>query len=85
MLRAPLRDRADGQGQLDLPGDSLGELLRELERRFPRLEGWVLDEHGTIRRHVNVFVDGERGHADTPVAADARVDVLHSISGGSRS
>ncbi len=85
MLRAPLKDRADGQGQLDLPGDSLGEVLRELERRYPRLEGWVLDEHGTIRRHVNVFVDGERGRADTSVSADARVHVLPSISGGSRS
>ena len=85
MLRAPLRDRADGQGQLDLPGGSLGEVLRELERRYPRLEGWVLDEHGTIRRHVNVFVDGERVREDTPVTAAARVDILHSISGGSRS
>jgi molybdopterin converting factor small subunit len=84
-LRAPLKDRADGQGQVDLPGDSLGEVLRELERRYPRLEGWVLDEHGNIRRHVNVFVDGERGRADTPVASGARVHVLASISGGSRS
>jgi sulfur-carrier protein len=82
-LRAPLRERADGQGQFDLPGDSLGDVLRELERRYPRLEGWVLDEHGRIRRHVNVFVDGERGREDTPVSADARVNVLHSISGGS--
>jgi sulfur-carrier protein len=84
-LRAPLKERADGQGQFDLPGGSLGEVLRELERRYPRLEGWVLDEHGRIRRHVNVFVDGERGREDTPVAAGARVNVLHSISGGSRS
>lgn len=84
-LRAPLKDRADGQGQFDLPGDSLGEVLRELERRYPRLEGWVLDEHGSIRRHVNVFVDGERGRADTPVTADAVVHVLPSISGGSGS
>ena len=84
-LRAPLRDRADGTGQFDLPGESLGEVLRELERRFPRLEGWVLDEHGRIRRNVNVFVDGERGREDTPVAAGARVNVLHSISGGSLS
>jgi sulfur-carrier protein len=85
MLRAPLKERADGQGQVDVPGDSLGELLRELERRFPRLEGWVLDEHGTIRRHVNVFVDGERGAEDTPLQPGARVHVLPSISGGSRS
>jgi sulfur-carrier protein len=84
-LRAPLKDRADGQGQVDLPGDSLGEVLRELERRYPRLEGWVLDEHGNIRRHVNVFVDGERGTEDTPIANTARIHVLASISGGSRS
>ena len=84
-LRAPLKDRADGQGQVDLPGDSLGEVLRELERRYPRLEGWVLDEHGNIRRHVNVFVDGERGSASTPIGNSARIHVLASISGGSRS
>ena len=84
-LRAPLKDRADGQGQVDLPGDSLGEVLRELERRYPRLEGWVLDEHGNIRRHVNVFVDGERGSTDTPISNSARIHVLASISGGSRS
>jgi molybdopterin synthase sulfur carrier subunit len=85
MLRAPLKERADGQGRVDVPGDSLGALLRELERRFPRLEGWVLDEHGTIRRHVNVFVDGERGREDTPLRPDTRIHVLPSISGGSRS
>ncbi len=83
MLRAPLKDRADGIAELDLPGDSLGQVLLELERRYPRLEGWVLDEHGRIRRHVNVFVDGERGREDTPVAAATRVHVLPSISGGS--
>jgi sulfur-carrier protein len=85
MLRAPLKDRADGRGQVELPGDSLGEVLRELERRYPRLEGWVLDEHGNIRRHVNVFVDGERGNKDTPIGSTAHVHVLASISGGSRS
>jgi molybdopterin converting factor small subunit len=84
-LRAPLKDRADGQAQHDLPGGSLGQVLRELERRFPRLEGWVLDEHGNIRRHVNVFVDGERGRAETQVAAGAQIHVLPSISGGSGS
>lgn len=82
MLRAPLRDRADGSGEIELSGTSVGEVLRALERRYPRLEGWIVDEHGRIRRHVNVFVDGERCEEDTPVSPEARIHVLASISGG---
>ena len=83
MLRAPLKDRADGRSQVEVPGASIGAVLRELERRYPRLEGWVLDEHGRVRRHVNVFVDGERGTEDTPIAEGSRIHVLPSIAGGS--
>jgi molybdopterin converting factor small subunit len=82
MLRAPLRERAEGSGAIELAGASVGEILRELERRYPRLRGWVVDEHGRIRRHVNVFVDGERCGEDTPVGPDARIHILPSISGG---
>jgi sulfur carrier protein ThiS len=35
-----------------------------------------------LRPHISVFVNGERGTADTAVAADDRVDVLQAISGG---
>jgi molybdopterin converting factor small subunit len=35
-----------------------------------------------VRRHINVFVNGERGGVDTAVREDDRVDVLPAISGG---
>jgi molybdopterin converting factor small subunit len=57
-------------------------VLQELERSRPALKGWILDERGRIRRHINVFVDGEQGREDTAVAADCQVDVLPAISGG---
>jgi sulfur carrier protein ThiS len=44
--------------------------------------GWILDERGLIRRHINVFVNGEYGKEDTPVGPDDRIDVLQAISGG---
>jgi molybdopterin converting factor small subunit len=83
-LRAPLKDLAGGNREVAIEGASVGDVLRELERRHPRIEGWILDEHGRVRRHVNVFVDGERVREDAAVASDATVHVLPSISGGWR-
>lgn len=83
-LRAPLKDLAGGNRQVTLDGASVGEVLRELERLYPRITGWVLDEHGRVRRHVNVFVDGERVREDAPVEPGATLHVLPSISGGWR-
>jgi len=37
-----------------------------------------------MRRHINVFVNGERAAQKTAVADGDRIDVLPAISGGSR-
>jgi molybdopterin converting factor small subunit len=83
-LRAPLKDLVGGNREVTLEGASVGEVLRQLERVHPKITGWVLDEQGHVRRHVNVFVDGERAKEDAPVAPDATLHVLPSISGGWR-
>jgi molybdopterin converting factor small subunit len=83
-LRGPLKQRADGCADHAVDGATVGELLRALERDQPALRGWILDERGAVRRHINVFVNGEYGGQDTAVGADDRVDVLPAISGGCR-
>jgi molybdopterin synthase sulfur carrier subunit len=42
----------------------------------------VLDERGAIRRHINVYVNGELGDGETAVHGRDRVEVLPAISGG---
>jgi molybdopterin synthase sulfur carrier subunit len=84
-LRAPLKELAGGRSDHDVAGATVAELLRTLEREHPAMSGWVLDERGRIRRHVNVFVNGNYGSEETPVGPDDRVHVLPSISGGSES
>jgi sulfur-carrier protein len=82
-LRGQLRTLAGGRPDHEVPGATVGELLRALEADQPALRGWILDERGRVRRHINVFVNAEAGTGETAVAEDDRVDVLPAISGGS--
>jgi sulfur-carrier protein len=81
-LREPLKRLAGGQSEHRLEGRSVGELLRELEHAHPAAKGWILDERGELRMHLNVFVNGEPRQQDAPVDPDDRVDVVPAISGG---
>jgi molybdopterin converting factor small subunit len=81
MLRAPLSELCGGRDH-DIAGATVQEVLARLEQTHPPIAGWVLDEQGRIREHVNVFVNGTHGEERTPVAADDRVHVLPAITGG---
>ncbi len=82
-LRSPLRELAGGRSSIDVDGATVEEVVSTLERTYPRLEGWMRDETGSIREHVNVFVGGERASLKTEVRPSDRIYVLASISGGS--
>ncbi|HWD86402.1 MAG TPA: MoaD/ThiS family protein [Solirubrobacteraceae bacterium] len=83
-VRGPLKKLAGGEGRHELDGGTVGELLERLEDRHPELRGWILDERGRIRRHINVYVNGDQGEGRTPVGEGDRIDVLPAISGGER-
>jgi molybdopterin synthase sulfur carrier subunit len=81
-LRAPLSELAGGKREVRLEGATVGDVLRALERAHPDIQGWILDEHGRIREHINVFVNREYGREETGVGAEDRLHVLPAISGG---
>ncbi len=80
-VHGPLRKLA-GRAEHQLEGATVIELLRELEAGQRDVCGWILDERGRIRRHINVFVNGEPATAATAVRARDRVEVLPAITGG---
>ena len=83
-LRAPLSELADGRRELEFEGSTVAEVLRALEREHPDITGWILDERGKIREHVNVFVNRDCGQEDTAVAPGDQLQVIPAISGGSK-
>jgi len=81
-LRAPLSELAGGKRELELDGATVAEVLKALEREHPDVRGWILDEHGAIREHINVFVNREYGQEDTSVSPADQLHVIPAISGG---
>jgi len=81
-LPALLAREAGGQREFEVDAPTLDDALRALPVR-----DLCLDEHGELRRLVNVFVDGDdvRGGAGlgTPLRADSQVLVVTAIAGGS--
>ena len=82
----PLRDCCEGASELLLSASSVRAALEELERRHPSLYRSICDETGTVRRHVNLFVNTshvrDRAGLDTALVPGDVVTILPAISGG---
>jgi hypothetical protein len=60
-----------------------------LERYFaghPEVRGYIVDERGALRRHINVFVDGDqlrdRVRLTDAITTESQVYVMQALSGG---
>lgn len=76
---------------LDIPCSSVpaGSVRSALETVFAsngRLRSYVLDDQGSLRQHVVVFIDGElaadRSGLSDPVEEESEVYVMQALSGG---
>jgi hypothetical protein len=67
---------------VEVAGGTVGGALEALFAREPRLRGYVLDDQGEIRKHVAIFVAGERRGLAHPVGAEDHIHVLQALSGG---
>ena len=90
ILPAVLRELADGAGEFVVPIDGeealLGTILDTAFVTRPLIGARIRDETGALRRHVNVFVDGQDvrrlGGLDLMVGSGAVIQILPSIAGG---
>src|SRR3989304_3703888 len=58
-IPTPLRRLTDGQGEVDATGKTIGEMLGDLEVRYPGIKERLCDESGNLRRFVNIYVNEE--------------------------
>jgi molybdopterin synthase sulfur carrier subunit len=82
LVASPLRSYT-GADEVEASGASLGELLKDLDRRFPGIRFRMVDEQDKIRRHIRVFINGEAvfGLAQSVCPTD-EVCIVQALSGG---
>ena len=85
-IPSPLRAAIGGASELQLAATSVREALQELDRTHPSLHRSVCDETGTVRRHVNLFVNRshvrDREGLETALVPGDVLTILPAVSGG---
>ena len=81
-----LRTYTGGASEVTAEGDTLGDVLDDLERNHSGIKARVLDETGSLRRFVNVYVGNDDVRfldgLETPTPEGASSSVIPAVAGG---
>ncbi len=72
----------DSERVVKIEAETVEDVMNGLEARWPGMRDRLCDTTPAIRRHINVFVEGERARLDTRLEPGADVFILTAISGG---
>lgn len=68
--------------RVDIEASTVAELIDGLDARWPGMRDRLTDTTPAIRRHINVFCDGEKLALHSSVPPGSEVFILTAISGG---
>lgn len=72
--------------EVEVEGATVGQVVVALDRRYPGLGSYLKDDQGSLRRHVNIFVNDElirdRTRLSDAVGPQDRLFVMQALSGG---
>jgi molybdopterin synthase sulfur carrier subunit len=87
-VRVPtiLRSYTGGSKAVQGSGDTLADLLVDLERQYPGIRGRLITEDGGLHRFVNIYVNDEDvrfvGGLDAKLSDGDSVTILPAVAGG---
>jgi hypothetical protein len=65
---------------------TVAQIVSALDARYPGLGAYIVDERGSLRKHVNIFIEEEMIHDREAlrdvVSANSRVFIMQALSGG---
>jgi molybdopterin synthase sulfur carrier subunit len=87
-VRVPtiLRTYTSGESEVTASGDTLSEVLDDLDSNYAGIKGRILDDNGELRRFVNVYVGNDDvrflDNLATPTPDGTQISVIPAVAGG---
>jgi sulfur-carrier protein len=85
-IPTPLRAATDGVAELSLEASTVGQLIDDLEQRYPSIQGRLRDDAGELRRFVNLYVNGEdvrfKQGLGTSLESGDELSIVPAVAGG---
>lgn len=82
-IASPLHSYTAGACEVDGRGNTLAEVLGDLEQRFPGIRFRMIDEQNRIRPHMRLFVNSDEARdLAALVHGGDTVHVICALSGG---
>lgn len=85
-IPTPLRKLTNNEELVEVSATTVGGVINELQTRFPGIKERLLDEDGTVRRFVNVYVNEEDirflQNQQTPIKSGDEISIIPAIAGG---
>jgi len=82
----PLRKFTDGQEAVPADGASIAEVIEDLEAKHPGLKDRICEADGSVRRFVNLYVNGDDirflDNLGSAVKDGDEVSIVPAIAGG---
>lgn len=85
-LPTVLRAHAGGQATVRADGATVGEVMADLVRCYPGMQGQLVTDTGELHRFVNVYVNDDdvryMEKLDTKVSEEDTISILPAVAGG---
>jgi len=83
---AVMKYYVNNQTEFSISATTIQDLIEQIVQEYPTAKFHLLDSHGQLRRHFNIFVNGihirDLNGMETPVKEDDKVILMASAAGG---
>ena len=81
-----LRTYTGGESEVSAEGETLAEVIDDLEAKYSGIKARILDDQGAIRRFVNVYVGNDDvrflDNLDTKPPDSTQISIIPAVAGG---